>query len=202
MKKRRRKALPFNSFLLFCLAQRESKKKRELMGLPRGWNRLVGRLFVFHSLHSFVLSFLQSQMNCRKDKLRYFSSSLLNWMKGCLFVDVRFFRRSHWRRAAHNPPKEPINQTTHIHSTLRGKQSKEIQSIFNWFHFFCLPWCRNARQQPLFFILLIRKRRMERKVGLLNGLRQLYWPLLLAAQPPHQSIFIKSNWLLLKVSPR
>ena len=28
-------AEPFNSFLLFCLAQRESKKKRELMDLPR-----------------------------------------------------------------------------------------------------------------------------------------------------------------------
>ena len=29
------KLFPFSSFLLFCLAQRESKKKRELMGLPR-----------------------------------------------------------------------------------------------------------------------------------------------------------------------
>ena len=42
----------------------------------------------------------------------------------------------------------------------------------------------------------------EMNFTLLSERPLLYWPHQLAPQPPHQSIFIKSNWLLLKVSPR
>jgi len=73
--------------------------------------------------------------------------------------------------SGHNPPKKRTTQTNNS-TVLRGKWNRAVHQKPLVFSSLCsfIPLGANARQQPTFFILPIRKRRMKRKFGLLNGL--------------------------------
>ena len=87
---------PFNSFLLFCLAQRESKKKRELMGLPRSGAAWCS---IHKEKNNPFLSFTIDFINREEKKFKLFSlcsfiiGLLISWFHQLIGL-VLFFSRS------------------------------------------------------------------------------------------------------------
>ena len=115
-------ALPFNSFLLFCLAQRESKKKRELMDLPRcgaAWcaiplKQLAARFPSFtNCLHQLLHC---GRANAALFSFHSLSSSFAHSLSSSLSCRLSFLGRSHCCRSSHNPPKDKARRAGGVHS--------------------------------------------------------------------------------------